>query len=92
MRDIRARFPRFGAAVLADAAITAEFRGERHKFRSRLDALAQSVQRPTLEERVHVGTGAKIIGPVRVGEGAQIGANAVVVDHVVAGAVPARAV
>jgi serine O-acetyltransferase len=37
---------------------------------------------PTLERGVQVGTGAKIIGPVRVGAGAQIGANAVVVDDV----------
>jgi serine O-acetyltransferase len=185
MRDIRARFPSFRAAVLADAVITAEFRGERHEFRSRLDALAQSARLcivsdaflaqvlyrakasmqvrgipllpriahrlammsaqvsigdpvvvhpgiyilhgqividglaeigsgstiapwvtiglkagdyrgPTLEEGVHVGTGAKIIGPVRVGGGAQIGANAVVVADVAAGAVaagvPARSI
>jgi serine O-acetyltransferase len=31
---------------------------------------------------VHVGTGAKIIGPVTVGTGARVGANAVVVDDV----------
>ncbi len=37
---------------------------------------------PTLERGVQVGTGAKIIGPVRVGAGAQIGANAVVIDDV----------
>lgn len=50
---------------------------------------------PTIERHVHIGTGAKVIGPVRVGEGAQIGANAVVVDDVAPGAVavgaPARA-
>lgn len=49
---------------------------------------------PTLERGVQVGTGAKIIGPVRVGAGAQIGANAVVLHDVdpgdtVAG-IPAR--
>ena len=37
---------------------------------------------PTLERGVQVGTGAKIIGPVRVGAGAQIGANAVVIHDV----------
>jgi serine O-acetyltransferase len=51
---------------------------------------------PTLERGVQVGTGAKIIGPVRVGAGAQIGANAVVVHDVNAGAtvvgIPARPV
>ena len=30
----------------------------------------------TLERNVSIGTGAKIIGPVRIGEGATIGANA----------------
>jgi serine O-acetyltransferase len=35
-----------------------------------------------IERGVSVGTGAKIIGPVRIGEGARIGANAVVVDDV----------
>jgi len=184
MREIRSRFPSFTTAVIADAEVTARFRGERHEFRSRLDAAAQALrlcvvsdafvgqllyrakasmqaagipllprlahrlamitsqvsigdpvvvhpgvylvhgqvvidglvevhsgamiapwvtiglrsgdyQGPTIESGVHVGTGAKVIGPVRVGEGAQIGANAVVVDDVAPGAVavgaPARA-
>jgi serine O-acetyltransferase len=37
---------------------------------------------PTLEGGVSVGTGAKILGQVTVGPGAQIGANAVVVSDV----------
>lgn len=41
MRSIRARFPRFRTAVLADAVITASLRGERHEFRSSPDAAAQ---------------------------------------------------
>ena len=49
---------------------------------------------PTLGDRVMVGAGAKILGPVWVGDGAQIGANAVVVHDVPPGAiavgVPAR--
>ena len=44
MRDLHSRFPRFGTAVLADATITARFRGDRHEFRSRLDALLQAVR------------------------------------------------
>ena len=45
---------------------------------------------------MHIGTGAKVIGPVTVGARARIGANAVVVDDVaeavtVVGS-PARAV
>jgi serine O-acetyltransferase len=46
---------------------------------------AGDVRGATIERDVSVGTGAKLIGPVRVGEGARIGANAVVVDDVPAG-------
>jgi len=35
---------------------------------------------------VNIGTGAKVIGPVRIGAGATIGANSVVLDDVPAGA------
>jgi serine O-acetyltransferase len=47
---------------------------------------AGNLQGPTIESNVHVGTGAKVIGPIRVGAGATIGANAVVVDDVPPGA------
>lgn len=49
---------------------------------------------PTLERDVTVGTGAKLLGRIRVGTGASVGANAVVVDDVAPGTtvigVPAR--
>jgi serine O-acetyltransferase len=49
---------------------------------------------PTLEKGVVVGAGAKILGPLTVGEGAKVGSNAVVVKDVPAGAtavgIPAR--
>jgi serine O-acetyltransferase len=50
----------------------------------------------TIERDVSIGTGAKVIGPVRIGAGARVGANAVVVadvppDTTVVGA-PARPV
>ncbi len=49
---------------------------------------------PTLGDNVTVGAGAKILGPVSVGSGAQVGANAVVItdvpaDHIAVG-IPAR--
>jgi serine O-acetyltransferase len=43
---------------------------------------AGNLQGPTLESNVNIGTGSKVIGPVRVGAGATIGANSVVVDDV----------
>jgi serine O-acetyltransferase len=49
---------------------------------------------PVIEDDVQIGVGAKVLGPVRVGRGAVIGANAVVLEDVPAGAVmvgiPAR--
>ena len=51
---------------------------------------------PTLARGVVVGAGAKILGPILVGDGAKIGSNAVVVRDVPAGAtavgIPARIV
>jgi serine O-acetyltransferase len=51
---------------------------------------------PTLMNRVIVGAGAQVLGPITVGEGARVGANAVVLKDVAAAAtmvgIPARAV
>jgi len=51
---------------------------------------------PWIGDRVYVGAGAKVFGPVRVGDDAAIGANAVVCadvpDHVSVGGVPARVI
>lgn len=41
---------------------------------------------PTLRDRVIVGAGAQVLGGITVGEGAKVGANAVVVNDVPAGA------
>jgi serine O-acetyltransferase len=43
-RALRARHPRLREALMADARVTASFRGERHEFRSRLDAAVQMVR------------------------------------------------
>ena len=57
---------------------------------------AGDIMGPTLESGVAIGTGAKLIGPIRIGGGAQIGANAVVVSDVepgrTVGGAPARPV
>jgi serine O-acetyltransferase len=49
---------------------------------------------PTIERGVVIGAGAKVLGPITVGEGAKIGSNAVVVREVPPGAtavgIPAR--
>ncbi len=56
----------------------------------------QGKRHPTIRDRVVVGAGAKILGPVTVGADAKIGSNAVVLRDVPDGAVmvgiPARAV
>jgi serine O-acetyltransferase len=171
---VHAKHPHFFDALIADASVTASYRAERSTFRSRGDALAQSlrlmwvsdaflaqacyrakarlqtlgvpvlprlahrlammtaqvcigdpvvvdagvyiahgqvvidgfveVQRgtvifpwvtiglragdvrgPTIGRDVHIGTGAKLIGPITVGPRARIGANSVVVDDVAEG-------
>lgn len=48
---------------------------------------ARGKRHPTVEDGVTFGAGARVLGPVRVGAGAQIGANAVVVRDVPRGAV-----
>jgi serine O-acetyltransferase len=183
MRDIRARHPRFGEALIADASVTAEHRGERHVFHGHADAVLQilrlmwqsdaflaqvfyrakarlqalgvpilprlchrlsmaiaqvsigdpvvvgpglyilhgnvvidgitevgirariapfvtiglrqgDLKGPTVGDDVEIGTGAKILGRIQVGDGARIGANAVVIDDVPAAGraigIPAR--
>jgi len=51
---------------------------------------------PTLQDNVVIGAGAKILGPVTLGEGARVGSNAVVVKDVPPGAtvvgIPGRVV
>jgi serine O-acetyltransferase len=44
LRDLRSRHPGLREAVIADARVTAAYRGERAEFRSPLDAAAQLVR------------------------------------------------
>jgi serine O-acetyltransferase len=50
-------------------------------------SMSRGKRHPTLEDGVLVGAGARILGPVTVGAGAQVGANAVVVRDVPPGAI-----
>jgi serine O-acetyltransferase len=58
--------------------------------------LGFSPEGPTIGDDVHIGTGAKILGPVRIGDHARIGANAVVIHDVPANSsvagIPARVI
>jgi len=47
---------------------------------------ARGKRHPTVEDDVTIGSGAKLLGPVKVGHGAKVGANTVVIEDV-----PARA-
>jgi serine O-acetyltransferase len=49
-------------------------------------SMVRGKRHPTLGDRVVVGAGAKVLGPVWIGDDAQIGANAVVVKDVPNGA------
>ena len=51
---------------------------------------------PVVGSKVYIGAGAKVLGPVSLGDGAQVGANAVVLQDVPAGAtavgIPSRVI
>jgi len=50
-------------------------------------SMARTKRHPTVGDRVVIGAGARVLGPVVIGDDAQVGANAVVVKDVPAGAV-----
>lgn len=45
-------------------------------------SMNQGVRHPQLGNDVIIGAGAKLLGPIKVGDGARVGSNAVVVDDV----------
>ena len=50
-------------------------------------SMARTKRHPTVGDRVVIGAGARILGPVVIGDDVQVGANSVVVKDVPAGAV-----
>lgn len=70
--------------------------GERVHIEHQVTIGAERGESPVLGDDVFVGAGAKVIGAVRIGNGARIGANAVVVDdvpdHATVVGIPARVV
>jgi serine O-acetyltransferase len=59
--------------------------GARCKIRHRCTLANTDAGSPILEDDVQIGCGAALIGPVRIGRGAKIGANAVVTRDVLPG-------
>mgnify|MGYP006198973485 FL=1 len=45
-------------------------------------SLNKGKRHPTIEDEVIIGAGAKILGPINIGKGARVGANAVVTKNV----------
>ena len=43
---------------------------------------ARGKRHPTVEDDVVIGSGAKLLGPIRVGRGAKVGANSVIIHDV----------
>lgn len=68
-----------GATVIGDDCII------RHGVTLGIRSLDRLADAPVLGKRVNVGAGAKIIGHVHIGDGAAVGANAVVLEDVPAG-------
>ena len=50
-------------------------------------SMAKTKRHPTVGNRVTIGAGARVLGPVCIGDDVQVGANAVVVKDVPAGAI-----
>lgn len=91
-------FPHTQGTVIGAQAIGANatiFQGVTLGARE-LDFSYDAASRPTIGDNVTIGSGAKVLGPLHIGEGARIGANSVVLSSVPAGALavgaPARVV
>jgi len=82
-----------GTGIVINSAVRA---GANVKLEHQVTIGAERRQSPTLGDDVFVGAGAKVLGPVTIGTGARVGANAVVIDDVPAHStvvgIPARVV
>ncbi|QDU72981.1 serine O-acetyltransferase [Mucisphaera calidilacus] len=91
----RVRIEHFGGLILVARSIGDDTVIRQNTTFGALDD-ARVGQYPVIGSRVEIGCGVAILGPVRVGDDAVIGANAVVVRDVEAGAVvggvPARVI
>ena len=92
-RDVLFGYQGLGVVVHADAVI-----GDRVVLATGVTIGGTGTQHgvPVIEDDVYIGSGAKLLGPIRIGRGAKIGANAVVLCDVPAGCVavgiPARVI
>jgi serine O-acetyltransferase len=87
--------PEFVLVHSNGVVINGAVRGGRNvKIEHQVTIGAERGQSPLLGDDIFIGAGAKIIGPVRIGSGVRVGANAVVLADVPDGAtavgVPAR--
>lgn len=83
-RDVLFGYSGLGIVVHARAVI-----GDRVKIGQNVTIGGRSglAAVPVIEDDVEIGAGACVLGPIRVGRGARIGANAVVLQDVPAGAI-----
>lgn len=89
--------PGFVLVHSTGVVINGQVRGGQHVYiEHQVTIGAERRQSPILGDHVFIGAGAKIVGAVHIGDEARIGANAVVVDDIPAGAtavgIPAKVV
>ena len=89
--------PAFVLIHSTGVVINGQVRGGSHVYLEHQVTIgAERDQSPRLGDRVFVGAGAKILGPVNIGQNCRIGANAVVVHDIPSGAtavgIPAKVV
>jgi serine O-acetyltransferase len=86
----------FGGIIVTDAAVIGENCNISQGVTIGMSGRGENRGAPVIGNRVYMGPGAKIIGPITIGDDVAIGANAVVVKDVpanaVVGGVPAKVI